>query len=264
MKNLAIFISYLIPVFIREKILTLFSLTLGKGFDFQSLNQEVNFFEKLIKNENSLFLDIGANKGKYTDILIKKFPTSKVYVFEPQKSLFKFLKKKYSKNNNIKLFNIAINHENKKIKLNVRFKGDPLGSLYKRKFLKNRLKKIEIVQCQRLDKILDSNQIIDFAKIDTEGNEMNVLKGIGKLIYNFKIIQIEFGGTWIDSRFFYRDLYEFFKYKNFFLYRMSPNKLIKIDEYNEKDEYFTFTNFIAINNKQAFITANAQNKRKTK
>jgi 16S rRNA A1518/A1519 N6-dimethyltransferase RsmA/KsgA/DIM1 with predicted DNA glycosylase/AP lyase activity len=116
MKNLAIFISYLIPVFIREKILTLFSLTLGKGFDFQSLNQEVNLFEKLIKNENSLFLDIGGNKGKYTDILIKKFPSSKVYVFEPQKSLFKFLKKKYSKNNNIKLFNIAINHENKKIK----------------------------------------------------------------------------------------------------------------------------------------------------
>jgi hypothetical protein len=93
---------------------------------------------------------------------------------------------------------------------------------------------------------------------------MNVLKGIGKLIYNFKIIQIEFGGTWIDSRFFYRDLYEFFKYKNFFLYRMSPNKLIKIDEYNEKDEYFTFTNFIAINNKQVFITTNSQNKGKTK
>ena len=104
------------------------------------------------------------------------------------------------------------------------------------------------MKCQRLDKILNSNQIIDFAKIDTEGNEMNVLNGIGKLIYNFKIIQVEFGGTWIDSRFFYRDLYEFFKNKNFFLYRMSPNKLIKIDEYNEKDEYFIFTNFIAINN----------------
>jgi putative flippase GtrA len=80
-------------------------------------------------------------------------------------------------------------------------------------------------------------------------------------IYNFKIKDKAIKRF---SRFFYRDLYEFFKYKNFFLYRMSPNKLIKIDEYNEKDEYFTFTNFIAINNKQAFITANAQNKRKTK
>jgi 16S rRNA A1518/A1519 N6-dimethyltransferase RsmA/KsgA/DIM1 with predicted DNA glycosylase/AP lyase activity len=114
MINLAIFISYLLPITIREKILTLFSLSLGKGFGFQSLNQEVNLFKKLIKNENNLFLDIGANKGEYTDILIREFPTSKVYVFEPQKSLFKFLKKKYAKNNNIKLFNIAINHEKKK------------------------------------------------------------------------------------------------------------------------------------------------------
>ena len=264
MINLAIFISYLLPISIREKILTLFSLSLGKGFGFQSLNQEVNFFKKLIKNENSLFLDIGANKGKYTDILIREFPTSKVLVFEPQKSLFKFLKKKYSKNNNIKLFNIAINHEKKKIKLNVGFKGDPLGSLYKRKFLKKGLRKIEIVKCQRLDKILDSNQIIDFVKIDTEGNEMNVLNGIGKLIYNIKIIQIEFGGTWIDSRFFYRDLYEFFKNKNFLFYRMSPNKLIKIDEYNEKDEYFTFTNFIAINNNKVFTKTKLKDKAKSK
>jgi len=87
MKNLAIFISYLFPFFIREKILTLFSLSLGKGFDFQSLNQEINFFEKLIKNENSLFLDIGANKGKYTDILIKNFQHQK-YTFLSHKKVY--------------------------------------------------------------------------------------------------------------------------------------------------------------------------------
>lgn len=254
MNNLVIFISYLLPVLLREKILQLFSLSLGKGFDFQSLSQEINLFKKLINNKNNLFLDIGANKGEYTDILIKEFPNSKVYVFEPQKNLFKFLKKKYLKNNNIKLFNVAISHEKKIKKLNFRFAGDALGSLYKRKFVKNKSTKTEIVKCEKLDEILDKNQIIDFAKIDTEGNEMNVLKGIGKLIYNFKIIQIEFGGTWIDSRFFYRDLYEFFLDKNFSLYRISPNKLIKIDKYNEKDEYFTFTNFIAINNKKIFTT----------
>lgn len=263
MKNLAIFISYLLPVSIREKILTLFSLTLGKGFDFQSLNKEINLFKNLIKNENNLFLDIGANKGEYTDILIKEFPTSEVYAFEPQKNLFNILKNKYLKNNNIKLFNVAVSNERRKKELNVRFAGDALGSLYKRKFLKNKLTKTEIVKCERLDQILDNNQIVDFAKIDTEGNEMNVLKGIGNLIYNFKIIQVEFGGTWIDSRFFYRDLYEFFIDKNFSLYRMSPNKLIKIDQYNEKDEYFTFANFIAINNKKIFTTIKSKDKVKT-
>jgi FkbM family methyltransferase len=251
MKNLSILlISYLLSISVREKILTLFSLSLGKGFNFRSLNQEINLFKKLIKNKNSLFLDIGASKGEYTDILIKEFPNSQIYVFEPQKSLFNFLKKKYSKNSNIKLFNIAISKQNNTGILNTRFNGDALGSLYFRKFLKKDLVKKEIVKCFRLDKVLDKNQIIDFCKIDTEGNEMNVLNGIGKLIHNFKIIQVEFGGTWIDSRFFYRDLYEFFACKNFSLHRMSPNKLIKIENYDEKDEYFTFTNFIAINNKK--------------
>jgi hypothetical protein len=93
MKNLVIFLSYLIPVFIREKILTLFSVSLGKGSNFKSLNQEINLFKKIIKNENNLFLDIGANKGEYTDILIKEFPISEIYAFEPQKNLFKILKK---------------------------------------------------------------------------------------------------------------------------------------------------------------------------
>ena len=33
---------------------------------------------------------------------------------------------------------------------------------------------------------------------------------------------------------------------------MSPSKLIKIENYNENDEYFTFTNFLAINNRKSF------------
>jgi hypothetical protein len=93
---------------------------------------------------------------------------------------------------------------------------------------------------------------------------MNVLKEIGKLIYNFKITQVEFGGTWIDSRFFYRDLYEFFIDKNFSLYRMSPNKLIKIGKHNEKVEYYTFTNFIAINNNKVFTKTKLKDKAKSK
>ena len=69
-----------------------------------------------------------------------------------------------------------------------------------------------------------------------------------KIIHNTKIIQIEFEGTWIDSRFFYRDLFDFFKEYNFELHRIALNKLIKIYKYEEIDEYFTFTNFLAINN----------------
>jgi len=252
MKKLAIIISYLLPIFIREKIAILFSLTLGKGFDFNSLEQEVNLFKNLLKKKE-LFLDIGANKGKYSDVLINYFPKAQIYIFEPQKYLFNILKKKYKKKENIKVFNSAVSDKNRKELLFSRNKSDTLSSLYKRKYLKSDLKlKGKKVSCIRLDKILGDNQIVDFAKIDTEGNEMKILQGIGKLIRNFYMIQIEFGGTWVDSRYFYRDLFNFFKNKKFSLYRMSPSKLIKIENYNENDEYFTFTNFLAINNRKSF------------
>jgi hypothetical protein len=87
---------------------------------------------------------------------------------------------------------------------------------------------------------------------------MKVLKGMGKLIKNFYIIQIEFGGTWIDSRYFYKDLYNFFFNNNFTLFRMSPRGLIKIIDYKEIDEYFTFTNFLAINNRKNIYNKNKE------
>ena len=77
---------------------------------------------------------------------------------------------------------------------------------------------------------------------------MKVLKGMEKIISKIRVIQVEFGGTWIDSRFFYKDLFDFFKSKNFSLYRVAPGNLIKIHNYDETDEYFTYTNFIATNN----------------
>ena len=50
------------------------------------------------------------------------------------------------------------------------------------------------------DYILEKNILaIDFLKIDTEGFEFNVIKGFGNFIKNIKIIQFEYGGTFLDN-----------------------------------------------------------------
>ena len=53
---------------------------------------------------------------------------------------------------------------------------------------------IEKVETVRLDNYLDKEKIntIDLIKIDTEGHEFQVLKGLGKKISNVGIILIEF------------------------------------------------------------------------
>lgn len=248
MRRFAILISHIVPLFFRKKFFEFFALTLGKGFDFGSTDKEFNLIKPYLKFDNNLIIDVGGNKGSYSEVLIKNFPNSNLYIFEPQKYLFDLLIKKFSTKNNVKVFNLALDENEGQLTLIKGFEGDGEASIYTRKYLKNHKKLQEKILCNRLDNIV-LDQKIDFIKIDVEGNEMKVLYGMEKIIHKTKVIQIEFGGTWIDSRFFYRDMYDYFKINNFDLYRMSPNNLIQIKHYEEIDEYFTFTNFVAVNKK---------------
>lgn len=247
MRKIAILVAFVLPVFLRDKILKLFALSLGKGFDLGSTEKEFNLIKPHLNNNPKFLIDVGVNKGNYSDILVKNYPDASIYLFEPQKYLYDILLKKYSSFNKISLFNLALDENKGLVTLVKGFEGDGEASIYKRTYLKNKKELVEKVMCNRLDNII-VDQKIDFIKIDVEGNEMRVLYGMEKIIRNIKVLQIEFGGTWIDSRFFYRDLYDYLKKYNFDLYRMSPNKLIKINIYEEIDEYFSFTNFVAINN----------------
>jgi FkbM family methyltransferase len=247
MRKIAILVAFILPVFLRDKFLKLFALSLGKGFDLGSTEKEFNLIKPHLNHNPKLLIDVGVNQGNYSDILVKNYPDALIYLFEPQKYLYDILLKKYSLFNKISLFNLALDENKGEVTLVKGFEGDGLASIYKRRYLKNKKELEEKVICNRLDNII-FDQKIDFIKIDVEGNEMRVLYGMEKIIRNIKVLQIEFGGTWIDSRFFYRDLYDYLKKYNFDLYRMSPNKLIKINIYEEIDEYFSFTNFVAINN----------------
>ena len=55
--------------------------------------------EKLIINT---FIDIGAHKGKYTDLFINNYKIRNIYMFEPQSIMFNYIKKKYRNNKIIK------------------------------------------------------------------------------------------------------------------------------------------------------------------
>ncbi len=247
MTKIAILVAFILPVFLREKFLKIFAVSLGKGFDFGSTEKEFSLIKPHLNDNPQVLIDVGVNKGNYSDVLINNFPNATLYLFEPQTYLYDILSKKYSSLNNVNLFNLALDENKGEVTLVKGFEGDGEASIYNRKYLNNKKELKETVKCNRLDNII-INQKIDFIKIDVEGNEMKVLNGMKKIIHNTKIIQIEFGGTWIDSRFFYRDLFDFFKDYNFDLHRIAPNKLIKIYKYEEIDEYFTFTNFVAINN----------------
>ena len=129
----------------------------------------------------------------------KYFNIKKIYGFEPNPKIFKILIKSVCKNN-VKLFNIALGIKKEKKLLNTFFetssssinKIDKNTLYYKRKmkifapvYKDIKFKKVKI-NTNTLSNVLSSENIhkIDILKIDTEGYEYNVLKGINKFYFN--------------------------------------------------------------------------------
>ena len=87
-----------------KKIAIFFFDVLDKYFHQQKI---LNYLKKNLE-DIEIFFDIGSHKGTYTDLIINNFNVKKVVMFEPQKIIFKFIKKKYIKNRRIIIYNQAV------------------------------------------------------------------------------------------------------------------------------------------------------------
>jgi FkbM family methyltransferase len=148
--------------------------------------------KKILKNNNNIIFDIGANKGQSLQRYRKLFNNTYFYSFEPSHSAFKVLKSKYGNLKNIKLFNIALG-ETKKNKIFYEYKNNELSSFNKINKKFDEKKKKLFVEMDTIDSIFKKNKLkkIDLLKIDTQGYEESILRGAKNLIAIQKIDLIE-------------------------------------------------------------------------
>ena len=187
-----------------ELIAILFFDLLDKFFHQRKI---INILNKEI-SELDVFIDIGAYKGTYTDLVFNNFKTNKALIFEPQRNIYKFLRQKYKYKKNILIYNKALSNKSKFQFFNFN-KHDLTSSLSKldstNSYLKLKAKlfgttsegmifKKKRIKTVSLFSILKKKGIkkIDLIKIDTEGHELQVLQGIKNKIKNIKYMLIEF------------------------------------------------------------------------
>jgi FkbM family methyltransferase len=246
--NCTLFLAHILPETVINFSFKVFSILKGYGYQ-PTLRKEVELCLKKLGHRPQIFVEIGVHHGEYVKEVLKKIPNIKCYLFEPSKVNFKILDKKFKKFKKIQLFNFALSSVNKNGKLYFEDKNNPgsaLSSLYKRHFFRNQ--NFEKIKIRRFDKIFKNKcSIVDFVKIDVEGEELNCIYGFGNLIKKVKLIQFEFGGTYIDSKNYFKDIYQFLKKFNFDIYIMTPKGLKKISEYSENLEYFVYSNYVGIN-----------------
>ena len=148
------------------------------------LNIEYNFFEKEIE----CILDVGANIGYYSLFYNEFFGDKiKIHCFEPHPDSYYFLKKNLSAFDNIRLYNFALGNENKEDYMSIpdheSHRLSNLGTMSIGQNSNNLKAKILIKKFDSLTFSLQQFKSI-YIKIDVEGYEDNVLKGMLNFLHN--------------------------------------------------------------------------------
>ena len=220
--------------------------------DIKNKKKIVIFFKKKLNEKLLNIIDVGAHKGETISLFYKNFTINKILAFEPNPIVFKKLENKIKKTNyknKIILFNLGLGskEEEKDLLINNDTSSstynliDENTEYYKRKesflsmFNKDILRKKILTKILPLSKVNEVNHIenIDILKIDTEGYELNILKGINENHFN-KIKYIYFEHHYnlmIKKNYKYSDIKIFLNKNNFYLAFKIKMKFRKTFEY---------------------------------
>lgn len=140
-----------------------------------------------------VIFDVGANDGRSVLKLIKYFPDSAIHAFEPVASTFQKLCANTEHLGNVNCYSCALGSENGNKSICLHEKSIMNSFLPEWSDFDNK----ESVKVNTLDRVMEKNGIdfVHFLKIDTEGYELEVLKGARKALSSgrVEIIQVEAG-----------------------------------------------------------------------
>jgi len=224
------------------------------NYETDRLSGEKWFLETFCKGKLKVALDVGGNVGHYAEMIVQHNPGVRVFSFEPHPTTFKTLSASADKLG-YKAMNLALGGEQGFIDLYdyAAVDGSQHASVYQgviedvhgSKSVRHR------VSMTTLDAFMAEHGIdrVDLLKIDTEGNEYQVLKGAPSALDRgaIELIHFEFNVTNVISRVFMKDFYELLA--DYRLYRMLPDGLVRLRDYGSDMvdvEIFGFQNIVAI------------------
>jgi FkbM family methyltransferase len=141
-------------------------------------------------NNNSIVVDLGANKGEFSLEMKKMYNVNPIAV-EANKVLCEIIM-----NKDVKVYNYAICNRNEELEFNI-YENDEASSLidgFQKKWKIKEKVKVQGVDWTSFLKIsgLD-DKVIDIVKIDIEGAEIELIKSLSKIqLSNIKQITVEF------------------------------------------------------------------------
>ena len=209
-----------------------------------------------LKEKSAVVFDVGANVGTWTLAFAKDMPEGlTVYSFEPCSESYKALSGKLAlltDGPSVVPVNVALGDRNGSVDLHIAERDSGTNSLILRNAESMGVHYVssEKVSVMEGDAFCARRGVhhIDFLKVDTEGNEIAVIKGFESMIAEGRIgcIQFEYGGTWIDARALLMDAFRSLTPRGYAIGKLFPRGVQLLDQYDQRLETFQYANYIAM------------------
>lgn len=216
---------------------------------------EERFIRKALGGANAdigVCVDVGANKGAYTELLLKHIPGVTVYALEPMPDSYLALSERFKDTERVVPLCLALADYEGTGQMYAGSATAETASLDSRVLASSSVE--AAVTVTTLDAFVEAQSLsrVDFIKIDTEGYEREVLAGGVRSIARLRprFVQFEFNILHLRRGYALPEITRFLP--EYIFYRLLPHGWIRIDPTRFADNLFMFSNVIAVRNDVPF------------
>lgn len=163
--------------------------------------------QDLLNGSAKIIFDVGANKGLTTLEYLKLFPAAQIHSFEPFTDFFQLWDGITMQNKNVVFNPMGVSDKSGEVTFNINSNPDTNSILASKKIdatSDNNCKTISTstIRVTTIDEYCANNSIhtIDILKIDTQGSELNILKGMENMLKS-KSVKLIFTETYFQQQY---------------------------------------------------------------
>lgn len=218
-----------------------------KGTAFDKSGEQF-VIEKIIAphlGATAAIIDVGANMGSYTMQLKRCFPKHRIISYEPAPASYAVL----AQLDGVEAFQMACAdvNEERQLYFEASNTASTHASFSAGEFITDEPTTSVKVQCVRLEDEFSRLDLpaVGFLKVDAEGHDFEVLKGLGEKLPSVQFIQFEFNEFHVFTRSFIRDFHGLLS-PTHDLFRIDTNCLHDLRNYHPYQEIFRYQNLLAV------------------
>lgn len=198
-------------------------------------------------------LDVGANRGEWSELVSQINPGCQVHAFEPSESTFAMLTARVGRYPNVVTHRLGLGDQDTVTRFADYGPGATGSGFLDRGELSGVAPKHVEVPQARLATVLAQHGIerVDFAKVDTEGYEMPILRAIPDVLSAKRIdcVQFEYGATWIFGGNHLGAAVDLFAGHGYEVFRLMPTGVLPLRYELARDEHYKYANFVAVHDR---------------